>query len=223
VPPPCPSSEMILSSPLSLGLERSPCKTPLLPYHPSLLIQSPNLHRSIKFTMARKFFVGGNFKMNPASVAAKKEIVKVLNEADLDSSVGAYIAKDHVYYSLIGLLSCRGRDCTSDSVPPTTQGDRPQRHPGRCSEQLHEDHRRVHGRNFVRIPLSATNTQGHYEPLNTFSIAAIYSTNLRSPDLLNSTTPVSHTYSPATPSAGLSSMRPTRSSLRRLVPLLMLA
>lgn len=38
--------------------------------------------------MARKFFVGGNFKMNPASVAAKKEIVKILNEAELDSSVG---------------------------------------------------------------------------------------------------------------------------------------
>lgn len=38
--------------------------------------------------MARKFFVGGNFKMNPASQAQKKTIVKVLNEADLDPNVG---------------------------------------------------------------------------------------------------------------------------------------
>jgi triosephosphate isomerase len=68
-----------------------------LPYHPSLLIQSPNLHGSINITMARKFFVGGNFKMNPASVAAKKEIVKVLNEADLDSSVEVVIAPPTLY------------------------------------------------------------------------------------------------------------------------------
>ncbi|KAJ2954980.1 hypothetical protein NUW54_g14788 [Trametes sanguinea] len=37
--------------------------------------------------MARKFFVGGNFKMNPTSQAQKKTIVKVLNEADLDPNV----------------------------------------------------------------------------------------------------------------------------------------
>jgi triosephosphate isomerase len=42
--------------------------------------------------MARKFFVGGNFKMNPASLAKKKEIVAVLNEATLDPAVGARAA-----------------------------------------------------------------------------------------------------------------------------------
>ena len=38
--------------------------------------------------MARKFFVGGNFKMNPTSREQKKTLVKVLNEADLDPNVG---------------------------------------------------------------------------------------------------------------------------------------
>jgi triosephosphate isomerase len=38
--------------------------------------------------MARKFFVGGNFKMNPASREQKKAIVKILNEAELDEAVG---------------------------------------------------------------------------------------------------------------------------------------
>jgi triosephosphate isomerase (TIM) len=39
--------------------------------------------------MARKFFVGGNFKMNPSTIAQKKSIVDLLAKADLDSSVGA--------------------------------------------------------------------------------------------------------------------------------------
>jgi triosephosphate isomerase len=38
--------------------------------------------------MPRQFFVGGNFKMNPGSQAEKIALVKVLNEADLDSSAG---------------------------------------------------------------------------------------------------------------------------------------
>lgn len=38
--------------------------------------------------MPRQFFVGGNFKCNPTTIAQKKAIVKVLNEATLDSSVG---------------------------------------------------------------------------------------------------------------------------------------
>jgi triosephosphate isomerase len=39
--------------------------------------------------MTRKFFVGGNFKMNPTTVEAKRAIVKILNDAQLDSNVGA--------------------------------------------------------------------------------------------------------------------------------------
>lgn len=38
--------------------------------------------------MARQFFVGGNFKMNPASREAKKKLIDALNEASLDPKVG---------------------------------------------------------------------------------------------------------------------------------------
>lgn len=40
--------------------------------------------------MARKFFVGGNFKMNPISREEKRTLVKTLNDADVDQSVGLY-------------------------------------------------------------------------------------------------------------------------------------
>lgn len=40
-------------------------------------------------TMApRQFFVGGNFKMNPVNLESKRALIKVLNEAELDPSVG---------------------------------------------------------------------------------------------------------------------------------------
>jgi hypothetical protein len=38
--------------------------------------------------MARRFFVGGNFKMNPCSVEEKHALVKIMNYADLDQSTG---------------------------------------------------------------------------------------------------------------------------------------
>ncbi|KAJ8462689.1 hypothetical protein ONZ51_g10740 [Trametes cubensis] len=47
--------------------------------------------------MARKFFVGGNFKMNPTSREQKKALVKVLNEADLDPNVEVVIAPPAIY------------------------------------------------------------------------------------------------------------------------------
>ena len=34
--------------------------------------------------MTRQFFVGGNFKMNPATREAKRALVKILNDATLD-------------------------------------------------------------------------------------------------------------------------------------------
>ena len=40
--------------------------------------------------MARQFFVGGNFKMNPISREQKKALVKTLNGADVDQNVGPY-------------------------------------------------------------------------------------------------------------------------------------
>jgi triosephosphate isomerase len=42
--------------------------------------------------MTRQFFVGGNFKMNPATREAKRALVKVLNEATLDPNTGEQTA-----------------------------------------------------------------------------------------------------------------------------------
>ncbi|KAK1229439.1 triosephosphate isomerase [Marasmius sp. AFHP31] len=47
--------------------------------------------------MARQFFVGGNFKMNPVSREAKRGLIKTLNEADLDPSTEVVIAPPHIY------------------------------------------------------------------------------------------------------------------------------
>ncbi|KAI0731667.1 Triosephosphate isomerase, partial [Fomitopsis betulina] len=47
--------------------------------------------------MARQFFVGGNFKMNPATREAKKSLVKTLNEATLDPNVEVVIAPPAIY------------------------------------------------------------------------------------------------------------------------------
>jgi hypothetical protein len=38
--------------------------------------------------MTRQFFVGGNFKMNPASREAKRALIKTLNDATLDPNTG---------------------------------------------------------------------------------------------------------------------------------------
>ncbi|KAF8444037.1 Triosephosphate isomerase [Boletus edulis BED1] len=47
--------------------------------------------------MARQFFVGGNFKMNPGSVEQKKNIIDILNQADLDPSTEVVIAPPALY------------------------------------------------------------------------------------------------------------------------------
>lgn len=49
--------------------------------------------------MARKFFVGGNFKMN-GSVESTKQIITNLNNAQLDSSVEVVIAPPAIYLLL---------------------------------------------------------------------------------------------------------------------------
>ena len=38
--------------------------------------------------MARKFFVGGNFKMNPVSRAEKHKLVEALSKAEIDTNTG---------------------------------------------------------------------------------------------------------------------------------------
>jgi triosephosphate isomerase len=50
--------------------------------------------------MARKFFVGGNFKMN-GTIETIKGIVKHLNEAQLDSNVDVVIAPPALYLLLV--------------------------------------------------------------------------------------------------------------------------
>jgi len=47
--------------------------------------------------MARKFFVGGNFKMNPITREAKVALVKTLNEAKLDPNTEVVIAPPMLY------------------------------------------------------------------------------------------------------------------------------
>ncbi|KAI0777611.1 triose phosphate isomerase [Trametes elegans] len=47
--------------------------------------------------MARKFFVGGNFKLNPVTQEQKKALAKVLNDADLDPNVEVVVAPPAIY------------------------------------------------------------------------------------------------------------------------------
>ncbi|KAL7819306.1 triosephosphate isomerase [Trichoderma aethiopicum] len=50
--------------------------------------------------MARKFFVGGNFKMN-GSISSIKEIVDNLNKAELDPNVEVVISPSYLYLLLV--------------------------------------------------------------------------------------------------------------------------
>ncbi|TFL05469.1 triose phosphate isomerase [Pterulicium gracile] len=45
----------------------------------------------------RQFFVGGNFKLNPGTLQAKKDIVEILNKADIDTSAEVVIAPPSLY------------------------------------------------------------------------------------------------------------------------------
>jgi len=58
--------------------------------------------------MARKFFVGGNFKMNPGSLESKKTIVNVLNKADVDPNTEVVISPPALY--LIPLVDLLRKD-----------------------------------------------------------------------------------------------------------------
>ncbi|KAJ9155061.1 Triosephosphate isomerase [Pleurostoma richardsiae] len=50
--------------------------------------------------MARKFFVGGNFKMN-GTISTIKEIIENLNKADLDPNVEVVVAPPFLYLLLV--------------------------------------------------------------------------------------------------------------------------
>jgi len=58
--------------------------------------------------MTRQFFVGGNFKMNPASREAKRALVKILNDATLDPKAEVVIAPPALY--LIPIIDLLRKD-----------------------------------------------------------------------------------------------------------------
>ncbi|KAF9562095.1 triose phosphate isomerase [Agrocybe pediades] len=58
--------------------------------------------------MARQFFVGGNFKLNPATLSAKDSLIDSLNKADLDPSTEVVIAPPALY--LLPVLSSVRKD-----------------------------------------------------------------------------------------------------------------
>jgi len=47
--------------------------------------------------MPRKFFVGGNFKMNPGTYQEKQALVEVINQADLDPNTEVVISPPSLY------------------------------------------------------------------------------------------------------------------------------
>ena len=73
--------------PLAAGLSRFTRSFISSRYLTSLRTVSHPFHTH-SIAMARQFFVGGNFKLNPTSIEAKKGLLKVLNEATIDPAVG---------------------------------------------------------------------------------------------------------------------------------------
>jgi hypothetical protein len=67
------------------------------PIDSSLLRPATNIRTHT--TMARKFFVGGNFKMNPCSTQEKIALVNLLNAATLDPKTGRFRA-ERCYFPL---------------------------------------------------------------------------------------------------------------------------
>ncbi|KAG7127644.1 Triosephosphate isomerase like protein [Verticillium longisporum] len=65
--------------------------------------------------MARKFFVGGNFKMN-GTTSSIKEIVKNLNEAKLDANTEVVIAPPALYLPLVRSELRQGLEVAAQNV-----------------------------------------------------------------------------------------------------------
>lgn len=121
-----------------------------------LLFHTPH---TTSATMARKFFVGGNFKMNPVSREAKKGLVNALNEASLDPNVGEYrciIAVIRIHpeslLSLVCYAKCRRGHRSSYHLPYSYRGACAQRYSGRRAKLLRQAQRCFHRRDQVRIP-----------------------------------------------------------------------
>ncbi|KAI0067124.1 triose phosphate isomerase [Artomyces pyxidatus] len=58
--------------------------------------------------MARQYFVGGNFKMNPTTREQKRALIKILNSADIDPQTEVVIAPPSLY--LIPVLELLRKD-----------------------------------------------------------------------------------------------------------------
>jgi len=83
--------------------------------------------------MTRQFFVGGNFKMNPASRDAKRALIKTLNEATLDPNTGKQKTPPSPPFST-SRFNRRGRHCTPGLVSDPYPGPFAQRRQGRGPE-----------------------------------------------------------------------------------------
>jgi len=71
--------------------------------------------------MARKFFVGGNFKMN-GTIASTKELVQNLNNADLDPNVEVVVAPPALYLLLVREHLRKGLEVAAQNVHDKPNG-----------------------------------------------------------------------------------------------------
>ena len=105
--------------------------------------------------MARQFFVGGNFKLNPVSVEAKKSLLKVLNQADIDPAVGTRSSlNSRDLQGLTQIAYRRGRYCSPCSLRDPCRRAGSQGDQGLCPELLPQVQRCIHWRDQVRFDMN---------------------------------------------------------------------
>jgi len=103
--------------------------------------------------MARQFFVGGNFKMNPVTKEQAKALANGLNDAVLDPSTGNTLYPLSVAIC-INRWPQRGRHRSSFPLPSPFEGHPEPRNQAFCPERVSQNIRRVHWGDQVRPSLS---------------------------------------------------------------------
>ena len=89
-------------------------------YSPPRSCSQPPPHHPQTINMARKFFVGGNWKLNPTSLSAALTLVEGLNQAALDPDVG--MSADSLWRALTTAIS-RGCRRTAIVVSSSRTGE----------------------------------------------------------------------------------------------------
>ena len=84
--------------------------------------------------MTRRFFVGGNFKMNPCSQEEKLALIEVLNEADLDPLTGTQ--GKLIHWIFLRKNRFRGHIGTPVTVSYSATGDIKKGYQGFSTESL---------------------------------------------------------------------------------------